>query len=124
MHELGIASEIRRQCLALLPDAGQARIERVRVRVGELSAVEPDLLRYAWEAVIAGGAHAGAALEVEWCPARQCCAACHTEVARARGEWHERCPSCGRTLSVEGGQELELVEFACAPLAAGEEAHR
>jgi hydrogenase nickel incorporation protein HypA/HybF len=115
VHELGIASAIHRRCQASMRDAGRARLERVRVRVGELSAVEPDLLRFAWEAVVAGGRDAGATIEIEWCPARQRCGACGTDVARAAGAWHERCPRCDRALSIEGGQELDLVEFAYAP---------
>jgi hydrogenase nickel incorporation protein HypA/HybF len=107
-----------------LRDLGPTRLERVRVRVGELSAVEPELLRYAWQAVVGGGIDAVATLEIEWCPARQRCSACGTEVARAPGAWHERCPRCGRALSVEGGQELELVELAYVPQPALEEVPR
>ena len=59
VHEMGIALEIHRVCLDAIAPQGDGRIETVRLAVGELSAVEPDLLRFAWEAVVADGPHAG-----------------------------------------------------------------
>ncbi len=119
MHELSLAAEIHRLCRGRV-DGAPARLERVRVAVGELSAVEPDLLRFAWEAVVGGGPDAAATLEIEWRPARQHCAACG-DAARAPGQWLFACPRCGGTLTVEGGMELDVVEFEYRP-AAGEPA--
>jgi hydrogenase nickel incorporation protein HypA/HybF len=118
MHELGIATEVHRLCRARLARLGAVRLERVTLRVGELAAVETDLLRYAWEAAVAGGPDAAAVLEVEWCPARQVCDACGTAMARAAHAWIPSCPRCGGPLRIEGGQELDLLEFSYAPLAA------
>ncbi len=118
MHELGLASEILEACRRRMPEA--ARLEEVRVAVGELSAVEPDLLRYAWEAVVAGGPDAAATLEIEWRPARQHCARCG-DATRAPGAWLNGCPRCGGRLTVEGGMELDVLQFEYRP-AAGEPA--
>jgi len=63
MHELGIAMEIADLASER---AGDARIVRVIVEVGELTAVFPDALAFAWEAAIAGeeGLLAGSTLEI------------------------------------------------------------
>lgn len=117
MHELGIATEAHRLCRTNLRDAGRMRLSRVRVAVGELSAVEPELLRFAWDAVVAGGPDEGCALEIDWRPARQVCGSCDAAAARVSGEWLRACPACGGTLRIEGGQELDVVEFEAQPLA-------
>jgi hydrogenase nickel incorporation protein HypA/HybF len=84
----------------------------VWVAVGELSAVEPDLLRFAWEAVTAGTRDAGSTLEVEWRPARQVCERCGEPSERAAGSWLRLCPRCQGPLRLEGGMELDLVRLA------------
>ncbi len=113
MHELGIASSIHRTCLEVL--AGRGRLERVRVAVGELSAVEPDLLRFAWQAVTEGGPDEGAELEIDWCPARQLCADCGKIDGRVPGTWLRLCPRCDQPLRVEGGDELKVVDLSFTP---------
>ncbi len=111
MHELGLASEILRVCEESLAQHGAGRIERVRLAVGELSAVEPDLLRFAWEAVTAAGPHAGAVMDIDWRPAKQFCPACDEPKSRAQGDWLRLCPDCGGILRVEGGDELDVVDL-------------
>lgn len=115
MHELGIASEAHRICRANLADPARMRLVRVRLAVGELSAVEPDLLRFAWEAVVAGGPDEGCTLEIDWRPARQVCETCGEAAGRAPGSWLRLCPRCGQPLRVEGGQELDVVQFEAEP---------
>lgn len=118
MHELSLASEVYRLCRSRVPGAGASRIERVRVAVGELSAVEPDLLRYAWEAVTAAGPDAGASLEIEWRAAIQVCDRCGARPERVGSEWLAACPACGLPLRVDGGRDLEVLEFSHAPIPA------
>jgi len=120
VHELGLATEILRSCRAHLGDP-PGRLTRVRLAVGELSAVEPELLRSAWHALIEGSAHAGAALEIEWRRARQVCGRCGEAPERSPGAWWPRCPRCGGSLAIEGGQELDLLELSYEPRAAREE---
>jgi hydrogenase nickel incorporation protein HypA/HybF len=120
VHELSIATEVYRVCRRQMQGHGPGRLERVKLAVGELSAVEPDLLGYAWEALIQGTPDAGAALEVEWRPARQVCEACGEVAERAAGSWLRLCPRCDRPLRVEGGQELDVLQFTFVPLDGGE----
>jgi hydrogenase nickel incorporation protein HypA/HybF len=106
MHELGLAHDVLRTCSARVP--ANARITRVRLLVGDLAAVEPELLRFGWQAVVEGTPHAGAALEIDWRPARQLCEACGVIPERAAGSWLKLCPRCGIPLQIDGGQELEV----------------
>ncbi len=112
MHELSIADEIYRTSRAAADAHGGGRLETVFIAVGELTAVEPDLLTFAWEAVVAGGGDAGAKLDVDWRPARQSCAACGEEKPRGVGSWLRVCPDCGNPLAVEGGDELDVLRVA------------
>jgi hydrogenase nickel incorporation protein HypA/HybF len=116
MHELGIASEAYRLCRARVPGPGPMRLVRVRLAVGELTAVEPELLRYAWEAVTGGGPDEHCALEVEWCPCRQVCTSCGAAAERPTGSWVRACPRCGRPLRIEGGEELDILHFEAEPI--------
>lgn len=116
VHEMGLALEIHRACRARLAPHGPARIDSVKVAVGELSAVEPEILRYAWEAVVADGPDAEATLEIEWHPARQVCDDCGEIRERVDGTWLRFCPRCEMPLRVEGGRQLDVVQFAFTPL--------
>jgi hydrogenase nickel incorporation protein HypA/HybF len=84
----------------------------VKVAVGDLSAVEPELLAYTWQAVTADGPDAGARLEIDWRPARQFCPQCLTDKPRPESSWLPICPDCGSPLTVEGGSELTLLEVS------------
>ncbi|MBD3235620.1 MAG: hydrogenase maturation nickel metallochaperone HypA [Candidatus Eisenbacteria bacterium] len=111
MHELALAEELLRVCARSLARHPGARLRAARVAVGELSAVEPDLLRYAWEAVCAHGPHAGAELRIEWHAAQQQCPRCGAHAERERGGWLRGCASCGALLQIRGGRELELLDL-------------
>jgi len=113
VHELSIATSIYDACQATMRQHGGGRLEVVRVAVGELAALEPDLLRFAWDALLAASEDRGCALEVEWRPARQRCVACDEEKPRAPGSWLRLCPDCGEPLSLEGGDELEILQLSC-----------
>ena len=108
MHEMGIALEVHRQCREAVAEYGPGRIDRVHLAIGELSAVEPELLAYAWEAVVIDTPDVGAELDIRWCPARQSCSKCGEIEDRAEGSWLRLCPSCSLPLVVEGGDELDI----------------
>ncbi|HET7452180.1 MAG TPA: hydrogenase maturation nickel metallochaperone HypA [Thermoanaerobaculia bacterium] len=114
MHETGLAADAYRIARQAADGRGGGPIESVTLVVGELAAVEPDLLAFAWEAVVAGTADASARLVVEWRPATQQCAACGVIAERAPGSWLRLCPICGDALAVSGGDELDVrsVTFA------------
>ena len=109
MHELSLVTEIYRTARKTVDGYGAHRIEAVKVAVGELAAVEPDLLSFAWEAVTRDTPDAGARLAVDFRPARQTCAACGDVPERAPGSWLRLCPRCGGPLGIEGGDDLDVV---------------
>jgi hydrogenase nickel incorporation protein HypA/HybF len=108
VHEMGLALEILKATRQAAAGRAVGSLEDVQVVVGELAAVEPDLLVYAWEAVTAGTREAGATLSVQWQPARQTCAACGVVEERAAGTWLRLCPRCDLPLQVVGGDELTV----------------
>jgi hydrogenase nickel incorporation protein HypA/HybF len=125
VHELGIATETYRACREALESREPGRLERVRMVVGELSAVEPDLLRFGWEAVTQDGPDEGVRLEIEWRPARQVCADCGVVPERAPGSWLRLCPRCNQPLRLEGGTELHVRDFSYTPLSGrNDDVHR
>jgi hydrogenase nickel incorporation protein HypA/HybF len=115
VHELSIAQEIYRTSRVAVASHGAGRLESVKVAVGELTAIEPDLLAFAWEALTGGGPDAGSVLDVEWHPARQFCSTCNAEKTRAQNAWLRVCPDCGRPLEVSGGQELDVLQVVFMP---------
>ncbi len=112
LHELSIATEVHRIARKAADGAGGGRIEKVRIAVGELSALEPGLLVFAWEALTAGTPDAGSVLDVEWRPARQECTSCGVPAARGSGTWLRVCEACGGLLKVDGGDELDVLSVS------------
>jgi hydrogenase nickel incorporation protein HypA/HybF len=121
MHEMGLSAEIYRIARGAADDHGGGCLESVTVIVGDLAAVEPDLLEFAWQATVQGTADEKARLLVDWRSARQLCDACGEVPERAPGSWLRLCPRCNGTLAVSGGDELEVrtVSFS-SPVAARE----
>jgi hydrogenase nickel incorporation protein HypA/HybF len=109
MHELSLVTEIYRTARRTVDVHGPHRIEIVRIAVGELAAVEPDLLTFAWEAVTTGTPDAGSKLDVDFRPAKQTCAACGVIPERAPGSWLRLCPRCQGPLGIEGGDDLVVL---------------
>lgn len=83
----------------------------MKVAVGELSALEPELLVFAWEGLTSGTPDAGSVLDVEWRAARQECTSCGQAAERGRGSWLRVCDACGALLRVEGGDELDVLSI-------------
>ena len=109
MHELSIATELYRLCVRERLARGGGALLEVQVDCGELAAVEPDQLAFAWQALTEDGPDAGARLEIRWCPTRQVCGACGEVAERQPGSWMRLCPTCSLPLRLEGGDELDLV---------------
>ena len=76
MHELALTESIVSTIEARL---GAARVVRVRLEVGRLTAVEPEALRFAFAACTEGTSLGGARLEIVGVDARGRCRACGRE---------------------------------------------
>jgi len=80
---------------------------KVGVRIGELAALDPEALRFCFEAIIRSTDMEGLELEIEICPFRYRCRACgHEFIVR---DYETQCPQCASTnTECIGGQELDL----------------
>ena len=108
MHELAIAAALVDLCA---DRASGARILRVRVEVGQLTAVMPDALRFAFDVCAEGTALEGAELEILDIPGHASCGACGRSIDMS--EPYGLCP-CGGVLRVVSGEELRVKDMEVA----------
>lgn len=107
MHELGIATSILETVRTELEKHAGARPSRVGVRIGEIAAVNPEALRFAFEALTRETDLERLALEIEICPLRFRCKAC--QGAFEVKDFAPACPQCGaEQTECVGGDELEI----------------
>jgi hydrogenase nickel incorporation protein HypA/HybF len=87
--------------------AGAVRVHEIRLRIGVLSGVVPDALRFAFEALTPGTSAEGALLTIDEIPARFWCVSCAREFVSAN--LYSECPDCGAPSNeLRAGRELEL----------------
>ena len=110
MHELGIAASVLQEAQQEAQRHPGARLRKVKLRVGELSGVNPEALNFSFEVLVRNAGLEPLALEIEICPRRQRCPACQRTFTVA--EYDLRCPSCGLAeTEFAGGDELELASL-------------
>ena len=78
MHELSIANGIVEFCAER---AGAERVTRVRLEIGQLSAVLPDAVRFCFDVCAKDTVVEGALLEIIETPGRALCRDCNGELA-------------------------------------------
>jgi hydrogenase nickel incorporation protein HypA/HybF len=111
MHEVGIATSIL--------EAGRREVARrpgawlvgIGVRVGVLSAVDVDALRFAFECITAETEDARAVLTIEDCPRVNRCDACGHEFSSPQSSpfTDAPCPLCRSTrTSFVSGDQLDI----------------
>ena len=106
MHELGLAQEIVAVVSAY---AGEAKVTRVVLEVGKLSAVLPDALKFCFDLCVEDTTLEGAELRIIETPGRARCRECGGDVALDRPLG--RC-SCGSTdLEWLSGEEFKIKEY-------------
>ena len=105
MHEYSLMLALMERVEEEAASRRALAVHRVRIRIGELSGVEPELLESAFEIVRAGTICAGAVLEVERVPARWECSACRRPLGA--GE-RLQCAACGAPAALAAGDEILL----------------
>jgi hydrogenase nickel incorporation protein HypA/HybF len=106
MHEAGITAEIIE--IAAEKAAG-ARVKRIVLEIGKLSAILPDAVRFAFEAMSPESPVAGAVLEIREIPGQARCRACSAVFPL---ETPLGLCACGGTdLEWLSGEELRLKEL-------------
>lgn len=110
MHEVSLAEGILALVESEARKAGVRAVKAVRIEAGELSGVDPDALRFAFESVCRGSLAAHASLVIERPEGRAWCAACRLEVRLRR--YGDACPRCGgfQLLPVKG-RSLRVLDF-------------
>lgn len=115
MHELSICQgivEVATAALAGLPRP-RPRVTTVSVRIGRLTGVVPDSLRYYFDLLVAGTPLAGAALGIEEVPIRGRCADCDARFTI--DQLCFTCPACGSGfVELLSGRELQVVALDTA----------
>lgn len=104
MHELGITQDL---VDLIVQQAAGRPVVRVRVRVGRLSGLDPEALRFCFGPCSAGTIAAAAALEIEAVPGQGRCQGCGTTFPLE--DYVGLCPACGGShLEVTGGDDFVL----------------
>jgi hydrogenase nickel incorporation protein HypA/HybF len=108
MHELSLATSIVEAVTESAAAYPGAKVESVRLRLGALSDVVEDSLRFCWELTVEGTPLAGARLLVTKVPVVVHCARCAEDV-ELESVQSFRCPRCGEPASeLKQGKELEI----------------
>jgi hydrogenase nickel incorporation protein HypA/HybF len=108
MHEMGLALEIIDIATASIPaDMAGARVARVNLAVGRMSAVVPESLRFCFEVARRDTPLEGAELHIREIPVTARCKDCRH--LWAIDEPVFRCPICeSATIEIVSGRELDI----------------
>jgi hydrogenase nickel incorporation protein HypA/HybF len=110
MHEFSLARALWDQVERVRRQHGAARVLSIRVGVGEMSGVEPELLHSAFRVLLESGHAGGADLELERVPLEARCDGCGAEFPVRR--FHFACPECGGPrVTVLRGEHLVLQQL-------------
>jgi hydrogenase nickel incorporation protein HypA/HybF len=108
MHEMGIVMEVIRIVEASIPsDKSGADVERINLKIGKLSAVVSDSLRFCFEVATRKTPLEGAQLVIDEIPVTALCNDC-------RHQWTIEnpvfiCPACNaRNIEMLTGRELDI----------------
>ena len=105
MHEYSIVQSLYDAVAAQAAARGAKAVHAVRVRIGEMSGVDPGLLDTAWKTFRVRTICESAAMDVEVVPAVWRCRLCGTEVPRGGVL---ACGACGAPATLQQGDEILL----------------
>lgn len=107
MHEMGIANSVLDAVeseMVRYPDSYPCK---VGVRIGQMAAIDPEALRFCFEAIIQETDLASLELAIEFCPRRHRCLVCGHEFTVH--DYDVSCPQCASLVTTcISGDELEL----------------
>ena len=110
MHEMSLAEGV----LQLVEDTARResakRVKLVVLEIGRLSSVEPEAIKFCFEAVTHGSIAQGAALEIIAVPGAGWCMQCAETVPMS--ELYGACPKCdSHQVQPTGGTEMRVKEI-------------
>ena len=111
MHEMGIAMQIIKIAVASIPaDLKKPQVKRVNIKVGKLSAVVPESLRFCFQIAVQDTPLCDAELNIEEIPLKIRCTDCNVEWTA-----HEPvfvCRNCnGTSVEMLSGRELDITSI-------------
>ena len=109
MHELSITQSV---VDAVSEHAGGAQVSRVRLRVGRLSGVVPDAIRFCFELVTDGTSLQGAELVIDEPAGAGHCRSCGCDLVLT--DLILLCPCGSADVDVVAGRELTVQSFEVA----------
>jgi hydrogenase nickel incorporation protein HypA/HybF len=110
MHEMSLCEGVLRILEDHAKSQGFARVKTVRLEIGGLSGVEPEAMRFCFDAVMRDTLADHADLEIIEIPGRAWCMQCAKTVQVRRR--FDPCPDCGSyQLQVTGGDEMRIKEL-------------
>jgi hydrogenase nickel incorporation protein HypA/HybF len=110
MHEMALTQSVVEIACEEARKAGAAKVTRIALDIGRLSAVVPEAMRFCFEACAAGTAAQGAALDIAELPGAGWCLDCGKTVALE--ERFGPCPDCGGCkVQMTAGDEMKIREL-------------
>ena len=107
MHELGIAASILDSVQAEAGRHPGSHISKVGIRLGELSGVDADALRFGFECLVKDTEFEPLALEIDAVPRMQRCPQCGLEFRMT--DYDPHCRSCGESMTqCVSGEQLDI----------------
>ncbi len=110
MHEMSLCESIVQILEENAKSQGFAKVKTVWLEIGGLSGVEPEAMRFSFDAVTRGTLADRARLEIIEVPGQAWCLQCARNVAVKQR--FDACPDCGGyQLQVTGGEEMRIKEL-------------
>ena len=107
MHERSLIKALLRQVEEVAAKHPGSHIQAIRVRIGEFSGVEPELLASAYDDLITNTPLCGAKLDLEHVPLEGLCDQCGNCFRIER--FNFQCNNCGSLrITLNGGEEMLL----------------
>jgi len=107
MHELSVAMEIIDIVEKEAAKRNLKRVEEIALKIGALTGVDPEALRFAFEASTLDTPLAGVKISIENIPVRGRCLSCGKAIEVK--EFVFICPYCGAgNLEINQGEELDI----------------
>ena len=107
MHEAAIAQGVLDLAIRTSLQNGGARINRIKLRLGEFRGVVREALEFSFEAMKRGTLAERAELEVETIKLRVICQQCGERECSPR-DYNFFCPTCGEPMQIIAGREMQL----------------
>lgn len=110
MHEMSLAENVRSIIEQASREQGFSRVRCVALEIGKLAAVEPEAMRFCFDAAMQGSVAEGATLEIIETPGTGQCQQCGASMPIST--LYEACASCGSyAVQVIGGDAMRVKEL-------------